>query len=144
MNSPSNNLLPHPDDHPQSEVIIYDGHCQFCSKQTERVARWDRRGKLAFLSLHDPEVATRYPDLTREQLLQAMYLIDHRGKRYAGAAAFRYLAAKIPRLWILLPLLHVPFSLPLWQWMYRQVAKRRYRWNKDQVCDDDECSIHFR
>ena len=96
------------------------------------------------MSLHDPQVATRYPDLSREQLLEAMYVIDQRERRYMGAAAFRYLAGRVPRLWPLLPLLHIPFSLPCWQWLYRQVAKRRYRWNKNVTCEDDHCSIHYR
>lgn len=143
MSSPADKPLPHPDTHPDSDIIIYDGNCQFCCKQVGRLARWDRRGKLAFLSLHEPLVAQRYPDLSREQLLETMYLIDQRQRRYAGAAAFRYLSRKIPRLWILLPVLYIPFSLPLWQWLYRQVAQRRYRWNKEQECQDDECSIHI-
>ena len=136
--------LPHPDDHPDTDVVIYDGACQFCSRQTERLARWDRRNKLSFLSLHDPLVTTRYPDLSQEQLLEAMHVVDQRERRHMGAAAFRYLAGRIPRLWILLPLLHIPFSLGCWQWLYKQVAKRRYRWNKNVSCEDDHCSIHVR
>ena len=135
--------FPHPDSNPHTDVLIYDGHCQFCSKQVRRLANWDRRRTLSFISLHDPLVSERYADLTYEQLMEAMVLVDQKGQRYAAAAAFRYLTRKLRRLWILMPLLHIPLSLPLWQWIYRKIARQRYRWNKDQNCDDDQCSIHF-
>lgn len=125
-------------------MVIYDGECRFCRGQVARLARWDTRGKLAFISAHDPEAARRYPDLSHEQLMQQMYVVDPQGKRHAGAGAFRYLSRKLPRLWLLAPWLHIPGTLPLWQWMYRQVAKRRYRWNKAEVCDDQSCQIHYR
>ncbi len=143
MSTATDKPFPHPDDNPATDVLIYDGHCQFCSKQVRRLANWDRRKTLSFLSLHDPLVAERYPDLTYEQLMEAMVLITQEGQRYAAAAAFRYLTRKLPRLWILMPLLHIPLSLPFWQWIYRKIARHRYRWNKDKSCDDDQCSIHF-
>jgi len=136
--------LPTIDDRPQAAVVIYDGNCVFCRFQVSRLARWDRFGKLAFLSAHDPEAARRYPDLSHEALMEQMYLVDPHGKRYAGAAAFRYLSLRLPRLWALIPWLYIPGSLPIWQWLYRQVAKRRYRWGKmKDECDDESCRIHF-
>jgi predicted DCC family thiol-disulfide oxidoreductase YuxK len=136
--------LPDPDERPAASVLIYDGHCRFCTAQVKRLDRWDRKGQLAFLSLHDPRVAERCPDLTHEQLMEQMYLITPSGERYGGAAAFRYLSRRLPRLWALAPFLHIPFSLPLWQWGYRLVARQRYRWGRTDACDDDHCAIHFR
>jgi predicted DCC family thiol-disulfide oxidoreductase YuxK len=73
-----------------------------------------------------------------------MYVITPEGRRYGGAAAFRYLTRRLPRLWILAPLLHLPFSLPLWQWAYRQVARRRYQLAKSEPCEGDVCKVHFK
>ena len=143
MSTATDKPFPHPNDHPHTDVLIYDGKCQFCSKQVRRLANWDRQKTLSFLSLHDPLVFERYPDLTHDQLMEAMVLVTQQGKRYSGAAAFRCLTRKLPRLWILIPLLHIPLSLPLWQWVYRKIARQRYRWNKNQDCDDGQCSIHF-
>lgn len=143
--------LPSPADLPNAIVVVYDGKCRFCTKQVTRLHRWDGGQRLAFISLHDPWVAQRCPDLTHEQLLEQMYVIDQRGRQYGGAAAFRFLTRKLPRLWILAPVLHFPFSLPLWQWCYMQVARRRYQLDKEQraqagqedACDGDACEIHF-
>ncbi|MEO8498103.1 MAG: DUF393 domain-containing protein [Planctomycetota bacterium] len=136
--------LPSPTDRPGADVFIFDGHCVFCRGQVERLARWDRAGRLAFVSLHDPIVAERYPDLTHEQMMQQMYIVDRTGHRHGGAAAFRYLSRKLPRLWPLAPLMHIPFTLPVWQWCYRQVAKRRYKIAGKQGCDGDVCNVHFK
>jgi len=115
-----------------------------CTSQVRRLAGFDSRGHLAYLSLHDPEVARRYPDLSHDDLMRAMVIVSPDGTRHVGAAAFRYLSRKLPRLWWLAPLLHLPGSLPLWQWLYRQVANRRYLFGKVESCQDDACQVHFK
>jgi len=141
----SENGLPAPDARPNSTVVIYDGKCAFCTKSVKRLMNWDGGKRLSFVSLHHQFVATNYPELTKEMLLEQMYVVTPSGDYLGGAAAFRFLTCKLPRLWVLMPILHIPFSLPLWQWGYSQVAKRRYQLDKKQgvVCDDDGCEIHF-
>jgi predicted DCC family thiol-disulfide oxidoreductase YuxK len=137
--------LPTPAERPEAAVVIFDGHCKFCTGQVQNLARWDGKGRLAFISLHDPEVARRWPDLTHDLLMEQMYLIDPQGNRYLGAAAFRYLSRKLPKLWLLAPLMHIPFSLPAWQFLYRQIARRRYLMGKTtDACDDGACKVHFK
>ena len=135
--------LPGPTERPAAEVVIFDGHCGICRAQVARLARWDTRGRLAFLSLHDPEVARRYPDLAHDDLMRNMYVVDRSGRRHCGAAAVRQLSRRIPRLWPLTPLLYLPGTLPLWQWLYRQVADRRYRLSA-ATCEDGACQVHLR
>lgn len=127
----------------ERDVVIYDGHCRFCSAQVERLRRWDGGGRLQFLSLHDPEAAQRFPDLTHERLMTEMHVVDRHGRRHAGAAALRYLSRRLPRLWPLAPLLHLPGTLWLWRWLYGQIAKRRYRLAAFGDCETGVCRIHF-
>jgi predicted DCC family thiol-disulfide oxidoreductase YuxK len=138
--------LPSPAERPEAEVVIYDGHCKFCTAQVQNLARWDTRSRLAFLSLHDPEVARRFPDLTYDKLIEEMYVVDQRGNRHAGAAAFKYLTTRLPRLYVLAPLMHIPFTMPLWRWGYRRVARRRYAimGKTSDACDDGTCRVHFK
>jgi predicted DCC family thiol-disulfide oxidoreductase YuxK len=135
---------PDPDDRPGNDVVIYDGQCRFCTAQVQRLARWDRAGRLTFLSLHDSRTGQRYPELSQAELMEQMYLMTADGQRYAGAGAVRYMSRKMRRLWLLAPLLHIPFSLPLWQWLYRLVAKHRYRLGAVDSCDDGSCDVHLR
>ncbi len=134
--------LPGPVERPEADVVIYDGACGFCRSQVERLARWDRRGQLAFVPLQDAWVPQRYPDLTRDRLLREMVLVDRQGNRWGGADAFRYLSRRIPRLWWLVPVMHFPGSMPLWRWVYRQVARHRFRlWSKHDTCEDGQCRL---
>jgi predicted DCC family thiol-disulfide oxidoreductase YuxK len=136
--------LPSLQERPDADVVIYDGNCRMCTAQVRKLAWWDCQGKLSYLSLHDPEVARRYPDLTHDMLMAQMYVVDRQGGQHGGAAAIRYLSRRLRRLWWLAPLLHIPGSLMLWQWLYRQVAKRRYRFGTVDQCDGDACRVHSR
>ena len=62
------------------DVVIYDGQCNFCIRQVRILRRLDIGGKrLAFLSLHDDRVSERYPDLSHDDLMARMYVIDGSG-----------------------------------------------------------------
>jgi predicted DCC family thiol-disulfide oxidoreductase YuxK len=136
--------LPSPAERPNADVVIFDGNCRICTAQINKLPWWDCQKHLAYLSLHDPDVARRYPDLTYDMMMRDMYIVDQKGRRHRGAAAIRYLSRRLRRLWWLAPVLHIPFSLPLWQWLYRQIADRRYRWGKLDECEDGACSLHAR
>lgn len=134
--------LPSPEDRPGADVVIYDGSCGFCRSQVARLARWDTQSRLAFVPLQDPAVLERYPDLTRERLLQEMVVVDRSGRRHGGADAFRYLSRRIRQLWWLAPWMHIPGSMPLWRLVYRLVARHRYRlWSRRHPCDSGTCSL---
>ena len=135
--------LPDPDNLTDADVVIYDGQCNFCRSQVRNLKRLDWGGRrLAFLSLHDPRVGERYPDLTMDQLMEQMYVVDQSGNRHAGADAVRYLSRRLPSLWVAAPILHLPGTAGLWRWLYCQVAKRRYKL-AGKNCENDACSVHF-
>lgn len=134
--------LPSPDERPDADVVIYDGHCRICTAQIRRLAAWDWGARLSYMSLHDPRVPQNYPDLTHDALMKEMYVIDGTGHRHAGALALRYVSRRLPTLWWLAPILHLPGTLPLWSWLYRQVANRRYRFGKVADCNGGTCHLH--
>jgi len=135
--------LPDPDRFPAADVVIFDGECRFCRAQVERLHRWDGKNRLAFLPLQDARVQERYPDLSVERLMDEMVVVGRKGGRYGGAAALRYLSCRLPRLWCIAPLLHLPLSLPLWRRLYQFVARRRYRlWAKKDACQSGTCHLH--
>ena len=61
--------LPSPAGLPDADIVIYDGHCRFCTNSVRRLHDL-AGGRLAFLSLHDDEVAQRFPQLTRDQMME--------------------------------------------------------------------------
>ena len=91
--------LPTPEQAPEADVVIYDGKCVFCLGQVRNLKKYDGEGRLAFMSLHDPAVADRYPDLTYDQMMEQMYVVSQSGEKYGGALAIRYLSRQLPKLW---------------------------------------------
>ncbi|HEX3870215.1 MAG TPA: DUF393 domain-containing protein [Pirellulales bacterium] len=140
-NTVAANPLPTPAERPDAAIVIYDGHCRFCTGAVKKLAKWDLRGRLAYLSLHDPEVGRRWPDVSHDDLMKEMLIVDREGKRYWGAAAFRWCTLRLPLLWPLAPLMYIPGSLPLWKFLYRNFAKRRYLFGRVQTCENDVCHI---
>ena len=153
--------FPGPDELPEADILIFDGHCSFCQGKAKTLKRLMGAGRLAFLSLHDPEVQRRFPDLTYDRLMKEMVLVDQRQRRHGGAEAVRYLSRKTPWLWPLALLLHIPGTLPLWQRLYQWVAVRRYRLSHKQKqgrdddhdsgdqqgqhdCENGTCAVHFK
>src|SRR5687768_2785246 len=90
--------LPGPEVRPEADVVIFDGHCRICTGSVRLLSRFDWGGRLAYLSLHDPRVAERYPDLTYDQMMAEMFVVDRAGKKRGGARAFRYLTRRLPLL----------------------------------------------
>lgn len=146
------NGLPTPIDFPDADVVIYDGNCVFCIGQVKNLQRLDGKNRLAFISLHDPFVTEHFSDLSHDELMEQLYLVPNSAngyspKRYGGAAAIGYLSRRLPKLWVLAPLMHIPFTLPIWQWMYKVVAKRRYKiaGKNGPACDENgTCDLHFK
>lgn len=121
-----------------ADIVIYDGNCNFCRAQVRRLA-WFGGDRLTFVSLHDERVASRFPELSHEELMQQMFVVTPSGEQYGGANAVRYLSRRLPKLWFLAPLMHIPFSLPLWQYLYQLIARSRYQIAGS--CDSDSCKI---
>lgn len=125
---------------PDRDTVLYDGQCRFCRGQIAALRRFDLAGRLRFLSLHDPEVSRDFPELSADDLMKEMYVVDREGRARPGAEAVRYLSRRLPLLWPLAVPLHVPGSLPAWKWLYRLVARNRYR--LAGRCDEGTCHLH--
>jgi len=124
---------------PVHDTVLYDGRCRFCQRRVSNLRRLDLGGRLRFVSLHDDSVAVDFPELSRERLLEEMFVVDTAGNARAGATAVRYLSRRLPLLWPLAPLLHVPGSLPVWNWLYRLVARNRMRLSA--TCAEGACRV---
>jgi len=126
----------------RKDVVLYDGQCNFCRSQINILRRLDGRNRFEFVSLHDPQVATSYPSLTFEQLMEQMWIVTPEGAQHGGAYAVRYLSRRLPILWPLAPLMHTPFTMPLWRFLYRQVAKYRYKLAGRDCDEGGTCTLH--
>lgn len=142
------NQLPTPQDRPEADIVLYDGQCNFCRASVAKLRWWDCQGKLAYQSLHDPQVKERWPDISLERLHEEMCLVErdsgpHPGRRHWGAEAIRYLTRRLRRLWWLAPVMHFPGIMLIAKRVYRVVARNRYLIaGKSVDCEGDACSLH--
>ncbi|HYO25106.1 MAG TPA: DUF393 domain-containing protein [Lacipirellulaceae bacterium] len=145
--SPAPPALPTPANRPEADIVVFDGHCGFCRAQVNRLLRWDAEGGLAYLSLHDAEVARRWPDIDRERLLREMLVVDRYGERHWGPEAIGHLARRLPRLWWAAAVFRIPGAMFVWRRIYRWVARNRYRISAKlghETCADGACAVHFK
>ncbi len=134
--------LPTPDQRPDADVVIYDGQCGICTAQVSRLQRWDSQGKLAYLSLHDEQVARRWPEMSADRLMQEMCIVDTGGRQHWGPEAVRYLTRRLGKLWWMSPFAHFPGSMFLWRPLYRWVARNRYRLSGNPCEEGGTCHLH--
>src|SRR5213082_3498160 len=110
-------------------TILYDGRCRMCTASAERIRAWDKQARLDLLSLHDPAVATRFPEIRREAVLESMHLVLPGGNVLIGADAVRGILRYLPGLRWLGLAWFVPGFSSLAAVGYAWVARNRYRWN---------------
>ena len=140
MNS-EQNCLADPEDKPGSPVVVWDGQCDFCRSQVERLSRFDSQDSLSYLSLHDPRIKDICANLTHEQLMEQMWVCTPEGEQHGGADAIRFLSGILPRLKWLKPLMMIPGAMPVARRLYAWVAKRRYKIS-GRNCDTGSCDLH--
>jgi predicted DCC family thiol-disulfide oxidoreductase YuxK len=114
---------------PDQAQVLYDGACPLCRRSVALLRRLDWCRCLAYVNVRDPaQLPAREPPLEPERLLAEMHLLVPGGGRvYHGFAAVRWMAWRLPLLWILLPLLYVPGMAALGQRAYLWVASNRFR-----------------
>lgn len=59
---------------PRRPVLLYEAGCRFCRFMARLVARFDRRRRLAFLPLRDPEAAPLLAPLPEEERYASWFL----------------------------------------------------------------------
>lgn len=113
-----------------------------CTAGADRIRSHDIEGALEVVSLHEPEVAARFPNIKQRDVLAEMHFVRPDGSIAKGHEAVREVLLVIPSYrW-----LSLFWMLPGFQFVadraYKWVAKNRYRWNRKVHCDGDVCSMH--
>src|SRR5436190_2211828 len=135
MTSKKNNL------ENRQDIVIFDGHCQFCTGSIEKIKALDRFGKIKFLDYQlFQDVSLIDPRLTREMCHSQMYVLTYHGKLFGGFYAFRYLSTKLRFFWILAPLLYFPGMQWVGSAAYAFIASHRYLFHRRKSCKDNQCS----
>jgi len=110
---------------PSKPLLVFDGDCNFC---TLWIGRWQLMtgDRVEYLPAQDRAIATRFPEIPRQQFDTAVQLIETDGTVYSGAeAVFRVLGYSPNRQWPLRGYERSKALANLAEWAYRLVAENR-------------------
>lgn len=106
-------------------VLLYDSDCPLCTFQSRVLAWLDWGNVVEMVPLKDERAAAIAPEITREDLLEAIHCVTPEGRIYRGARAIRFLGLRLP---LLIPtglFLWIPGVIQVAEIVYRFVSKHR-------------------
>jgi predicted DCC family thiol-disulfide oxidoreductase YuxK len=124
-------------------TVLYDGECAFCRKSVSILQKLDWLKALRYQNGREVEkLPATEPPLQPERLIEEMHLVTPDGLHvYAGFAAFRWMAWRLPLLWIIAPFLYLPGVPWLGNKVYLWIARNRF---KLAPCKDGACELPLR
>jgi|SRR5581483_8957409 len=118
-------------DHPAASrperILIYDGECRLCVTAKDRLEQAGGRAGLRFLPYQSEEAAACLAGEYKPGRPDVAFLIDGNGRISRGLDAFLPLLPGLRGGRLGLMLLKLPGFRPLALWLYRLVARYRYR-----------------
>jgi predicted DCC family thiol-disulfide oxidoreductase YuxK len=123
-------------------TVLYDGNCGLCRASAARVRKIDPQGRIELLDLHDPTLASRFPQVNFDEAMRLMQAVDGGGRVYSGVDAWARIGKALPGWKFLAWVLLVPGIHFVAQRVYAWIARNRYRWNRE-LCQDGTCDLHI-
>jgi predicted DCC family thiol-disulfide oxidoreductase YuxK len=132
---------------PGKYVVLFDGLCKLCTAGSKKLIGLAKHGAVEAVNFQEMGALARFPGITHEECMKAMFLVTPDGRVYQGfEAAVRAVAS---RVWLrpFAYLYYVPGFRQLCDWLYARVAANRYRIMGKTVaeegCEGGTCALHF-
>ena len=120
--------------------VLYDDECSLCTFQMKVLSWLDWLYALALVPLSDPHAKEIAPQLSREDLLEAIHLVTPEGRIYRGARALRFAGMRLPLLVPMALFLWLPGVIFLAEIIYQWIARHRLVLSRLFGCKD-ACAI---
>jgi predicted DCC family thiol-disulfide oxidoreductase YuxK len=121
-------------------IVLYDGECPMCVFQMKMLSWLDWFGVLALVPLSDPRAQEVAPQLTREDLLEAIHCVTPQGRICRGARAIRFVGMRLPLLVPVALVLWIPGVILIAEIIYQWVSRNRLLLSRVFGCKD-ACAI---
>ena len=109
-------------------ILLFDGVCNFCNGWVDFVIRRDPNGAIRFAALQSPEGAAVLKEVgLPSDYLDTVVLIEGDGRVRSASTGVLETLRKLQGPWPLLYFLII-VPAPIRDFVYRRVAKARYRW----------------
>jgi predicted DCC family thiol-disulfide oxidoreductase YuxK len=121
-------------------TVLYDDECPLCTFQMKVLSWLDWRHALALVPLSDPHAQAIAPQLTREDLLEAIHCVTPERKVYRGARAIRFVGMRLPLLLPVALFLWIPGVIWIAEIVYAWVSRHRLLFSRVFGCKE-ACAI---
>ncbi len=108
-------------------TFIYDGECGFCLGWVGWVRRNDTFNRIEFLPWQSPETFQRFPQLPKEEVPSAGFVVFPSGQFFRGSDAAPHLLKVLPKWRWLASFFAIPGIPPVARWVYKRIARNRHR-----------------
>lgn len=106
--------------------VLYDSECPLCTFQM-RVLTWlDWFNVVSLLPISSDKAAEIAPDLTREDLMEAIHCVTPAGDIHRGARCIRFVGMRMPLLFPLALILWFPGVIWIAEKVYMWISRNRY------------------
>jgi predicted DCC family thiol-disulfide oxidoreductase YuxK len=123
-----------------ANVVLYDDQCPLCTFQMKVLTWLDWLHVISVMPLSHPRAKELAPDLTREQLLEAIHCVTREGRIYRGARCIRYVGMRMPLILPLAIFLWLPGVIWVAEKVYAWISRNRYLLSRVFGCKD-ACAI---
>lgn len=121
-------------------VVLYDDHCPLCTFQMKVLTWLDWFNALTLLPLSNPAARVTAPQLTREDLLEAIHCVTLTGRIYRGARCLRFVGMRMPLLLPVAVFLWIPGVIWVAERIYMWISRNRHLLSRLFGCKD-ACAI---
>ena len=107
-------------------IVLYDSDCPLCTFQMRLITWLDWFGLTRLVPINDPHARTLVPNLTRQELHEAIHCLTPDGKIYRGARCIRFLALRMPLVFPVALFLYLPGVIWVAEKIYAWISRNRH------------------
>lgn len=129
--------------------LYFDSACPLCSREMDRLRRWDHSGHLAFVDMSAPHFDPAPLGVTLAAMNTELHGLRADGTMLVGTDAILEAYTLVGRGWLVWPL-RLRWLRPMLAAAYRSLARNRYRVSRwlglgkaHRSCDGERCAIYF-
>lgn len=107
-------------------VVLFDDECPLCTFQMRTLTWLDWGGRLRFVPVSSPEAQQIAPQISREDLLEAIHCVALDGTIHRGARCIRFVGMRLPLLFPVALFLWIPGVIFVAEAIYRWISRNRH------------------